>query len=722
MSLEANTNKSELPKTLELNKDFPIPNYKEWKEKVEIDLKGASFEKKLITKTIEGINLQPIYTRESLKNNELLDQYPGSGSTRASNVAGYFNSEWLINQRIELSDADEFNAALKDALKRGQNSIYISLDKASKLGLDADYAETDDVGNGGLSISGLSSLTRALDGIDITKYPIFISTGFSSVPFLSILTAYCKKNNIDLSKVSGSVEADPIGYWALEGELPVPVNSAISGIKTSLDWKKKNAPQIKTCNVSSLPYINSGANGIQELAFVLATSAEYLRKLIDLGVDINDAAQNIKVTLGIGSSFFNEIAKFRAAKVLWKNLISAFGGSKESQTINIFAVSSQFNKTKYDPYVNMLRSTTETFSAIMGGIDSLQVDPFDSTFSTPDDFSRRIARNTQIILKEESHFGNTIDPAGGSYFVENQTEELAKKAWAKFQEIEKNGGMIESLKNKFIQNDIEEVYQKRIKSIAKRKSVIVGTNMYANPTEELLTERRINNEELQKSRADFLQKFRVSKSHKENETVLKALDVLSKECNQNSIDIAADAILKGATLGEITSSCRVNVNALSRLKIDAIVKRRAAEPFEEIRIKAKEIENKIGEKPSLFLATMGRIKEFKGRADFSRNFFEVAGFNVNYPNGFNSNDDAISEAINSKSKIVVICSTDDNYAELVPELAAKLKEQIKNVTIILAGYPKDKIDEYKNAGVDEFIFLGADAYSILNKLISNYKF
>ena len=721
MSLETNENKIELPKSLELNKDFPIPTYEDWKEKVEKDLKGASFEKKLITKTIEGIKLQPIYTRKDLEKNSHQDLYPGSGSTRATNASGYFGSEWLINQRIELADADEFNSALKDALKRGQNSIYISFDKASKLGLDADYAKTEDVGNGGLSISGLSSFSRALKDVDITKCPIFISSGFSSVPFISILSAYCKKNNIDISKVSGSVEADPIGFWASEGELPVPVNSAISGLKTSLDWKLKNSPNIRTINVSSFPYINSGANAVQELAFVLATSAEYIRKLTDLGADINDIAQNIKVTLGIGSSFFTEVSKFRAVKLLWKNLISAFGGDEDSQNVNIFAVSSHFNKTIFDPYVNMLRTTTETFSAIVGGIHSLQVSPFDSVFSTPDNFSRRIARNTQIILKEEAHFGNTIDTAGGSYYVEHLTEELATKAWEKFQQIENNGGMIESLKNNFIQNDIDEVYQERVKSIAKRKSKIVGTNMYANPTEELLEVRKVNNAEVQKSRADFLQKFRVSKSQKSNEEILTALDKLSKECNDESIDIAATAILNGATLGEITNSCRVNVSAIERVKITPIKKRRAAEPFEELRITANHIEATSGKKPSVFLATMGSLNEFKGRADFSRNFFEIGGFDVKYPNGFATCDEAIVAAKESDSKIVIICSTDDKYLELVPELASKVKEQIKDATIVLAGYPKDEIEEYKNAGVDEFIYLGADAYSILKKLIGNYE-
>ncbi|MCF6271187.1 MAG: acyl-CoA mutase large subunit family protein [Melioribacteraceae bacterium] len=719
MNLETSDNKFQLPKTLNLINDFPIPSYDEWKEKVEKDLRGKPF-KKLITKTIEGIELQPIYTRKDLEKNSHQDLYPGSGSTRATNASGYFGSEWIINQRIELADADEFNSALKDALERGQNSIYISLDKASTLGLDADYAKTEDVGNGGLSISGLSSFSRALKDVDITKHPISIGAGFSSIPFISILSAYCKKNNIDISKVSGSIEADPIGYWASEGELPIPLSSAISELKISLDWKIKNAPNFRTINVNSLPYINSGANAVQELAFVLATAAEYIRKLIDLGADINDIAKNIKVTLGIGSSFFTEVSKFRSIKLLWKNLISAFGGNDESQNVNIFAVSSNFNKTKFDPYVNMLRTTTETFSAIVGGINSLQVSPFDSVFSIPDNFSRRIARNTQIILKEESHLNTPIDSAGGSYYVEHLTEELAVKAWEKFQQIEKNGGMIESLKNNLIQNDINSIYQTRAKGIGTRKSKIVGTNVYANPTEELIKSRKVNNAEIQKNRAEFLQKFRVSKNQSSNEEILTALDKLSKECNNESIDIAATAILNGATLGEITNSCRVNMNDVERVKITPIKIRRAAEPFEELRIRANKIEVASGKKPSVFLATMGSLKEFKGRADFSRSFFEVGGFDVHYPNGFTTCDEAITAIKKADVKIVIICSTDEKYRELVPELTSKLEEEFNDVTIVLAGYPKEQIEEYRNNGVDEFIFIGADAYSILSKMLNNY--
>lgn len=720
MTNNSSDKKLELPNSIDLGKDFPPPTYDEWKKKVEKDLKGLPFEK-LITRTIEGIDLQPIYTRETLKNNVHLDQFPGEGSTRAVDVAGYFDSAWLINQRIELADAEKFNYALKDALGHGQNSIYIALDKASKLGLDADYAETEDVGNGGLSISGLSSFSRALDGIDITKFPLFISTGFSSVPFLAILSAYCKKNNIDISKLSGSVEADPIGYWASQGEIPVPVKSAISGLQSSMIWKQKNAPSLKTINVSTLHYLNSGANATQELAFAISTAAEYIRELVDLGSSIDDIAQNIKVTFGIGSSFFTEIAKFRAAKLLWKNLIAAFGGNKEAQKINIFAVSSQLNKTVFDPHVNILRTTTEAFSAIAGGVNSIQIAPFDSLISVSDNFSRRIARNVQIILKEEARFGNTIDSAGGSYYVENLTEQLSKNAWKLFQKIEQKGGMIEALKSNFIHEEIDNTFKLREKDIAKRKSVIVGTNKYANPTEEMIIGQKVNHTELQKRRSEFLQKYRVAEGREKNEDILKALENLSLKCDDNSINVASDAVLNGATLGEITSSCRVNVNDIERIKIKAITPRRLAEPFEKLRIKSNSIKSATGKSPTVFLANMGTVKDYKARADFATSFLEVGGFEVNYTNGFNTIDEAINAILDSGNKIVVICSTDDKYTEIVPELSSKLKTIKSDLTIILAGYPIDKIEEYKNAGVDEFIYLGANAYLILKRLISNYK-
>lgn len=705
----------ELPQKFSLLDDFPIPAIEEWKEKVNNDLKGLPYEK-LKTKTLEEIELKPIYTKNDLQDFLLADQFPASNNNiRGSLAGGYINDSWLVSQNVSYGDPEEFNSALKKDLNRGQTAILMSLDKATQLGLDADYAKTEDVGIGGVSISGLNSFSRALSGVNIQKNPIFIAAGFSSISLLSLLNAYCKKENINIKNVSGSVEADPIAYLVSEGKLPVSLDFTLEQMAAAIIWSKKNAANIKTVNVSGLVYADSGANSVQELSFVLATANEYIKQMLSAGLSINDIVKSMKITMGIGSSFFTELSKFRAFKLIWKNLLEAYEINKNCIDVHIHAVTTSFNKTLFDPHVNILRTTTEAFSAIMGGINSLYVSPFDEIFSLPNDFSRRIARNTQIILSEESHFSTPIDPAGGSYYVEVLTKEIAQAAWKQFQEIEKNGGMIQSLRDGKIQSSIEATNETRNKLIAKRRSVIVGTNMYANPTETPIKPKIFDNKKLQSQRAQFLQRFRTSGEQSRNTLIIEKLNSLVDEKSEAIIDISTDAIMAGATLGEITHSFRAKVE--ESFEVKTIEPRRAAESFENIRLKMNEIAIGNTPKPKVFLATLGSLTQFKARADFSRGFFEVAGFDIVYPNGFDTVDQAVKETINSGATISVICSTDENYVEVVPEYAKKLKENNSNFTIVLAGFPKDKEEEYRGYGVDEFIFLGADVYSILSKLV-----
>jgi len=705
-----------LEKTFRLSDDFKPPTYDEWKDKVVSDLKGAPFEK-LLTNTIEGILLEPIYIKNNQENLSVRDQFPGfDNNIRGSKASGYLKNSWLISQNISYGDPADFNSALKNDLEKGQTSINFSVDKAAELGLDADYAKTDDVGKNGVSISGLNSFSRALSGIDIQEYPLFIQCGFSSAPILSILNAYCKQEKIDISNIGGAVEADPISYLASEGKLPVTLDFAFEKMSIALSWTLKNAPNLKTINVSSLLFSNSGANAVQELSNILSSANEYIKRMLKFGFTIDEIAKSIKITICIGSSFFTELSKLRALKILWKNLIKAYDSKKESKRLHIHAVTSAFNKTLFDPHTNILRVTTEAFSAIMGGIDSMHTSPFDETISIPNDFSRRIARNTQIILNEESHFSTPIDPAGGSYYVETLTNDLAHAAWKDFQTIEKSGGMIKALKSGIVQKAIKNTLSERNKLISKRKSVIVGTNMYANSSETILERKLFDHAALQFMRADFLQKFRTSGEFQKNRAIIDKLNSLSEEKSDKLIDISSQAILDGATLGEITHSYRAGTE--ESLTVEQIEPHRAAEPFENLRLKVKELENNSGSKPKVFLATIGSIKEYKARADFSKGFFEIAGLDIIYPKGFETIEDAVNETINSNSRISVICSTDEKYHDIVPEYINELRKRDPDIFILLAGYPKWKIEDYKKSGVDEFIYLGANAYSILSNILT----
>ncbi len=703
-----------LGKDLKLGSEFSPPTFEEWKAKVEKDLKGASYEKKLITKTYEGISLNPIYTKADIKDSNLTDSLPGTDSfVRGFDSSGYHSNTWDVNQEILEADASEFNAALKEGLNNGQNCINLLLDSATKLGLDADYAEVSQVGDKGLSISAINSMKRAFNNVSLTEFSFYVDAGFNSVPFLSLLNAYCKANGTDISKLSGAVTSDPIAHLAVYGELPVNQKFVFDMMKNSLEWSIKAESKLRTIGVNTLPFVNAGANAVQELAYAMSITVFYINELVERNVDVKSIFNKIQFTMGISNNYFMEIAKFRAAKVLLSNIAEQYG--VEDVNLNIGAKSSTFSQTVLDPYVNMLRATTQSFSAILGGVNNITTPAFDESIRKSDSFSRRIARNTQTVLREESHLDQVIDPAGGSYFIETLTEELAVKAWDVFKEIENEGGIFDSLSKGLVQNSIKEVVDVRKKDINKRKSVIVGTNMFADVNENKLEERKIDQKELKEKRSDYLKKFRLNGNAEKHQAVMEKLNSISDANSYEIIDRITEAYLLGTTIGEVNSV--LTSSNKEKVTIEKLSNRRASEDFEDLRQKAIDYKDANGSLPKVYLANYGSLREYKGRADFSKGFFEVGGFDVIDPKGCSTTDEVVTGALESKAPIVVICSTDDNYPEIVPAITKGVKDKSPNVQIILAGYPKDQIEEHKNSGVDDFIFLGAN---VMEKLTTLY--
>jgi methylmalonyl-CoA mutase len=685
---------------------------------VEKELKGAPFEKKLVTKTYEDINLNPIYTKANLADSQLVKELPGfQNYLRGTSASNYLKRSWDISQELPYALAKDFNEALIHDLEQGQTSINILLDKVTKLGIDADYGQVGEVGKGGISLSALRSISNALNGIDLNKYPIFVEAGFSALPFLILFNAYLENEGIEIKNVKGSIESDPLGYLCIEGSLPVSEDLVFAEMKTAAEWMINNNSGIRTIGVSGIPYHNAGASAVQELAFALATGVEYFNQMVDRKLSPNNIAESFRFTFGIGSFYFMEIAKLRAARLLWNKITNEYKVDEKFRKMIIHGRTSSYNQTEYDPYVNMLRTTTEAFSAIVGGVDSLHTNHFDEVYGLPNGFSRRISKNTQIILKEESHLNGLIDPAGGSYYVETLTAEVAKKAFKLFQEIEKKGGMLKALKEGFPQREIEKVTDMRKKDLKKRKSVLVGTNMYSNIKEEKLESRIPDYEDVYNKRAEYLQNFRISAENDRDGLIMEKLQSLADSRYEDIIKTGIEAILAGATIGEISKSIRAVSG--EEVEIEPLKIERVAVIFEELRNASESYKKKTGERPKIFLANMGTVKQYKGRADFSRGFFEVGGFEVIYPSGFQITDEAISAATESSSNIIVICSTDDAYPELVPSLVKGIKERKTNSTLILAGYPKDQIEVHKKSGIDEFIFLGCDAYKILSGLLQN---
>lgn len=690
--------------------EFAPTSYEEWRKAVDKFLKGAPFEKRLVTKTYENIDLQPMYRQEDIADLPQIDGLPGFAPyARGASPLGYVGGSWDVAQEIPCATPAAFNIALRADLERGQNAVNLILDHPTLHAVDADQAAAEEIGKDGLSISSLADLAQALEGVDLEATPIYVQANTSALSFTALLAALVQQQGKSLAKLRGAIGMDPLGHLACHGHLPRDLDGVYDAMAQLAGWAKANAPQLQTITVQGHPYHNGGASTTQELAFALATAVEYLRAMQARGLSIDDTAPRIRFAFSIGSNFFMEIARLRAARLLWAKIIQAFGGDSEAQKMRIHARTSSWNQTVYDPHVNLLRGTTEAFSAIVGGCDSLHISPFDELLRTPDDFSRRVARNTHTVLREETHITKTVDPAGGSWYVEHLTDAVARQTWAIFQEVEKQGGMNKALEASWPQGQVAEVAAKRAANLAKRKDIFVGTNVYANAKETRLEAPPVNVQAIQAERTTVLSQFRAAADAGRKQAALEHIAQSS-----DKVAAAIQAALAGATLGEIAQATRADAKPGPTLT--PVCAQRGALPFERLREAVDAYIARVGQRPQVFLAVMGPLTQHKARADFATAFLGVGGFETIYPAGFNTPDEAAEAALASGAPAVVICSTDPTYPDIVPPLAQKLKQANSGLTVLLAGYPADHVDAFKAAGVDDFIHLNANCLALLTML------
>jgi len=692
--------------------EFPTTDYSEWRAAAEAALKGGSFEKKLVTRTHEGIDLQPMYRAEDVAGLPHMGSLPGFAPfVRGTEVLGYKQTPWEVSQELTDATPDAFNRALRADLERGQTAVNMRLDLATLQGKDADTAEPDLVGKGGLSVSCLSDLTQALDGFDPERTPLFIRTGASGLPLLAMVLAMLEKQSRSGAKLRGCIGSDPLGELAATGQLPRSLDGAYEDMVQLATWATTVAPELRTVMVCGHPYHDGGGSAVQELAFALATGVEYLRELQARGVTIDQAAPRLLFAFSLGSNLFMEIAKLRAVRLLWTKIVTAFGGGEEARKMRIHTRTSTWNKTLYDPNVNMLRATTEAFSGVLGGCDSLHIGPMDEIARVPTDFSRRVARNAHTVLREEAGLTQAIDPAGGSWYVEQLTDTVANKSWELFQAVERQGGMAEALCMGFPQEQVATVSDQRTKAYAQRRDIFVGTNMYPNPADDPLVPESPDHATLKQQRTKDLQAFR---QRVNDDTRREALQQLAAASADKRLVTATTAAAGGATLSDLygTLTTGEKTESLST----PVATGRGSEPFEALRRRSETYAERTRVLPAVFLANMGPIPQHKARADFCRGFLEVGAFDVIGNDGFETVNQALEAALAFGAQAVVICSTDKTYPELVPPLAKGLKAAKPGIQVLVAGYPADHIEAFQAAGVDDFIHIRANCYELLAKL------
>ncbi len=696
---------------------FPPVSRETWKAQVETELKGAPFDKKMFSSTYEGITLQPIYRREDVAGLAHLDSLPGSAPfVRGSSASGVVGHAWEVSQEIAMPDAAGFNDAARSGLERGLTALNVVVDRATRNGADPDWAPEEEIGSGGLSVAYLGDVQTALRGIDLTKVPVYVRSGASGMPVASLLVSLARQRGIDLAKLRGCIEMDPLGVLAHEGRLAQSLDSAYREMAALTGWAASAAPGLQTICVHTRPWHEAGGNAVHELGFGLATALEYVRALTGRGLDFEVVAPRLRFAFTVGAQFFTEIAKLRAARMLWARLASVLGGTSAAQRTTLHVRTCLFNKTIYDPYVNMLRTTVEAFAGVLGGCDSLQVGAFDEVVRTPDAFSQRIARNQQLVLRDECQLTQVADPAGGSWYVEHLTAELASRAWAVFQEIEKRGGMAKALQAGWPQGEVAKVAEARLTNAARRRDSIIGTNAYANLAEKPLEVPALaaDAQGFQRRRAREIAAARTAADDQQHRAVLARLAGVVGKQDAALFEACVAAVTDGATLGEVTRAVRIHDTPDAPVVPVCIT--RAAVGFERLRGAVEAWARKSGARPKIFLATMGPAKQHKARADFARGLLEVAGFEVVVPRGFATPDEAVAAAVESGAGAVCLCSTDDTYPALVPPLIQGLRAARPGLTVILAGYPPEQVEAHKAAGVDEFIHLRASAIEVLTAI------
>lgn len=699
------------PEQDQLFPEFSPQTIEAWRAAAVAALKGASFEKKLITRTYEGIDLQPIYHPEDVAG--IAHQYSAPGAppfVRGSQPAGYRGQAWAIAQEINAPTPEAFNEMLRAEIERGQTAINIVPDRPTRACQDPDQVESELVGRHGISLASADDWTQALKDIELAKLPLLVRAGAAALPLTVLLVASLRKQGRDPKILKGSIAFDPLAVLAHQGSLPVSLAQAYDELAQLTGWAAANAPDLDTVSVYGDAYHESGASAVQELAYMLGAGTEYLRTLLDRGLSIDTAAGRMRFFFVVGSNFFGEVAKLRAARILWAQVVQAFGGSVAVQAMKQHARTALFNKSTLDPYVNMLRTTIEAFAGAAGGVDSLQVAPFDAVMGSSDNFGRRVARNQQLVLQQEAHLTRVIDPAGGSWYVETLTDDLARRAWALFQEIEAGGGLAAALQAGTVQKAIADVATERANNLAKRRDVMVGVNQFANPKEKPLQSPEVLDEVIYKERSGLIASQR---NHPTSQSVLEKLNNASGE---RVVDVAIEAAEAGATLSEIAQVLRAGDS--EAISITPLCLHRIAEPFEALRARSVAYLAEHGHAPRIFLATMGPLAQHKARADFSQGFFEVGGFELIYPAGFDSAEEAARAAAETGAQAVVICSTDETYPELVPALAEALKATLPEAALVLAGYPEDQVKDHMAAGVEFFVHLRADCAALNADLLA----
>uniref|UniRef100_UPI003B5177DF methylmalonyl-CoA mutase n=1 Tax=Roseovarius indicus TaxID=540747 RepID=UPI003B5177DF len=677
----------------------------DWREIAEKELKNRTLDD-LTWKTLEGIDVSPVYTAEDVEGLDHLGSIPGEAPfTRGVKATMYAGRPWTIRQYAGFSTAEESNAFYRRNLAAGQQGVSVAFDLATHRGYDSDHPRvTGDVGKAGVAIDSVEDMKILFDGIPLDQVSVSMTMNGAVIPILASFIVAGEEQGHDKSVLSGTIQNDILKEFMVRNTYVYPPEPSMRIVADIIEFTAWEMPRFNSISISGYHMQEAGANLVQELAFTLADGREYVRAAIHRGMDVDKFAGRLSFFFAIGMNFFMEAAKLRAARLLWHRVMSEFEPKNpRSSMLRTHCQTSGVSLQEQDPYNNVVRTAYEAMSAVLGGTQSLHTNALDEAIALPTDFSARIARNTQLILQEETGVTNVVDPLAGSYYVEKLTHDLAEKAWALMEEVEEMGGMTKAVASGMPKLRIEETAATRQAMIDRGDEVIVGVNKYRKEKEDPIDILSIDNNEVRRSQIAALERIR---ANRDEAACTKALEELERRAKEggNLLEGAVEAARARATVGEISMSMeKVFGRHRAEVKTLAGVYGAAYEGddgFAAIQKSVEEFATEEGRRPRMLVVKMGQDGHDRGAKVIATAFADI-GFDVDVGPLFQTPDEAAQDAIDNDVHVVGISSQAAGHKTLAPQLIDALKEKDAGDIIVICGgvIPQQDYDFLKEAGV-----------------------
>jgi len=680
------------------------PTPSDWQELATKELKGDP--SSLTWVTPEGIPVKPLYTADDLEGLEAVGTLPGfEPFARGVRATMYSNRPWTIRQYAGFSTAEESNAFYRANLAAGQMGLSVAFDLATHRGYDSDHPRVvGDVGKAGVAIDSVEDMKVLFDGIPLDKMSVSMTMNGAVLPILAGYVVAAEEQGVDESLLNGTIQNDILKEFMVRNTYIYPPEPSMRIVADIIEYTAERMPKFNSISISGYHMQEAGATAVQELAFTIADGLEYARYAIDRGLDVDAFAGRLSFFFAIGMNFFMEVAKLRAARLLWSRVMTDLGAQKPgSKMLRTHCQTSGVSLTEQDPYNNVVRTTIEALAAVLGGTQSLHTNSFDEAIALPTDFSARIARNTQLIIAEESGVTHVVDPLGGSYYVEALTDSLADEAWKLIEEVEALGGMTKAVESGMPKLRIEEAAARKQAAIDRGEEVIVGVNKYRLAEEGRVEVRDVDNASVRESQLARLAALKANRDEARCQAALQALEDGARGTG-NLLALSIEATRARATIGEISDAMeRVFTRHRATIRSIAGVYGSAYEgdeDFAQVQAAVDAFAAEAGRRPRILVAKLGQDGHDRGAKVIATAFADL-GFDVDVGPLFQTPEEAARDAIENDVHVVGVSSQAAGHKTLVPELIAQLRKQGGDDILVVVGgvIPAQDYDELREAGV-----------------------